>query len=157
MLLWLILQWSDLCKSFLLEAKWYYSGYTPSLQEYISNSWISISGPVLLVHAYFLAANPITKEALQSLERYHNIIRWSSMISRLSDDLGTSLVCMLLSLTISLRVLINVYFCNFCSWTHYNGFFYAGLRMSWKEEMFPSQSSVTCMKLVLLKKKPVNT
>ncbi|RVW66249.1 (-)-alpha-terpineol synthase [Vitis vinifera] len=50
--------WSDLCKSFLLEAKWYYSGYKPTLQ---------------------------------SLERYHNIIRWSSMISRLSDDLGTSL------------------------------------------------------------------
>ncbi|KAL6326929.1 hypothetical protein AAG906_012536 [Vitis piasezkii] len=83
--------WADLCKSYLLEAKWYYSGYTPSLQEYISNSWISISGPVILVHAYFLVANPITKEALQSLERYHNIIRWSSMILRLSDDLGTSL------------------------------------------------------------------
>ncbi|XP_034705111.1 (-)-alpha-terpineol synthase [Vitis riparia] len=83
--------WSDLCKSYLLEAKWYYSGYTPSLQEYISNSWISIAGPVILVHAYFLVANPITKEALQSLERYHNIIRWSSMILRLSDDLGTSL------------------------------------------------------------------
>ncbi|KAL6312510.1 hypothetical protein AAG906_033287 [Vitis piasezkii] len=82
----------DLCKSYLLKAKWYYSGYTPSLQEYISNSWISISGPVILVHAYFLVANPITKEALQSLERYHNIIRWSSMILRLSDDLGTSLV-----------------------------------------------------------------
>ena len=74
-----------------------------------------MSGPVVLVHAYFFVTNPITKEALQSLERYHNIIRWSSMISRLSDDLGTSLVCMLLSLTISLRVLINVYFCNFCS------------------------------------------
>ncbi|KAL6326921.1 hypothetical protein AAG906_012528 [Vitis piasezkii] len=83
--------WSDLCKSYLLEAKWYYSGCTPSLQEYISNAWISISGPVILVHAYFFVANPITKEALQSLERYHNIIRWSSMILRLSDDLGTSL------------------------------------------------------------------
>nr|ADR74206.1 (E)-beta-ocimene/myrcene synthase [Vitis vinifera] len=83
--------WSDLCKSFLLEAKWYYSGYKPTLQEYISNAWISMSGPVVLVHAYFFVTNPITKEALQSLERYHNIIRWSSMISRLSDDLGTSL------------------------------------------------------------------
>lgn len=83
--------WSDLCKSYLLEAKWYYSGYKPTLQEYISNAWISISGPVLLVHSYFFVANPITEEALQSLERYHNIIHWSSMILRLSDDLGTSL------------------------------------------------------------------
>ncbi|KAL6328011.1 hypothetical protein AAG906_033275 [Vitis piasezkii] len=83
--------WSDLCKSYLLEAKWYYSGCKPTLQEYISNAWISISGPVVLVHAYFFVANPITKEALQSLERYHNIIHWSSMILRLSNDLGTSL------------------------------------------------------------------
>uniref|UniRef100_A0A2N9HVV0 Terpene synthase N-terminal domain-containing protein n=1 Tax=Fagus sylvatica TaxID=28930 RepID=A0A2N9HVV0_FAGSY len=42
--------WADLCKSFLVEAKWYYSGYTPSLQEYNSNAWISIAGPVVLVH-----------------------------------------------------------------------------------------------------------
>ncbi|KAL6328050.1 hypothetical protein AAG906_033318 [Vitis piasezkii] len=65
-------KWADLCKSYLLEAKWYYNGYKPTLQEYISNAWISISG-------------------LKSLRRYHSIIRWSSMILRLSDDLGTSL------------------------------------------------------------------
>ncbi|RVW76566.1 (-)-alpha-terpineol synthase [Vitis vinifera] len=71
--------------------KWYYNGYTPTLQEYISNAWISISGPLTLIHGYFLVANSITKEASQSLRRYHSIIRWSSMILRLSDDLGTSL------------------------------------------------------------------
>ncbi|KDP35320.1 hypothetical protein JCGZ_09479 [Jatropha curcas] len=41
--------WADICKSYLLEAKWYYSGYTPTLQEYIDNAWISISAPVILV------------------------------------------------------------------------------------------------------------
>ncbi|RVW80387.1 (-)-alpha-terpineol synthase [Vitis vinifera] len=61
--------WSDLCKSYLLEAK-----------------WSCTASPLL-----FFVANPITEEALQSLERYHNIIHWSSMILRLSDDLGTSL------------------------------------------------------------------
>ncbi|KAL6327457.1 hypothetical protein AAG906_019770 [Vitis piasezkii] len=68
--------WADLCKSYLVEAKWYHEGYMPSLQEYINNAWISISGP-------------LTLEALGCLE-IRDIIRWSSMIFRLSDDLGTS-------------------------------------------------------------------
>ncbi|KAF2318688.1 hypothetical protein GH714_010079 [Hevea brasiliensis] len=82
--------WVDLCKSYLLEAKWYYSGYTPSLQEYIDNAWRSIGATVILVHAYFLVKSPITDDALKCLEEYSNIIRCSSMIVRLADDLGTS-------------------------------------------------------------------
>jgi (-)-alpha-terpineol synthase len=58
-------QWADLCKSYLLEAKWYQSGYKPSLQEYIQNAWISISGSVVLGHAYFFVTNPVVKEALE--------------------------------------------------------------------------------------------
>ncbi|KAJ9177739.1 hypothetical protein P3X46_012923 [Hevea brasiliensis] len=82
--------WADICKSYLLEAKWYHSGYTPSLQEYIDNAWISISAPVILVHSFFLVKSPITNDALKCLEEYSNIIRCSSMILRLADDLGTS-------------------------------------------------------------------
>jgi (-)-alpha-terpineol synthase len=86
-------QWAGLCKSYLLEAKWYYSGYTPSFQEYIENAWVSVSRPIVLVHPYFLVTNPTTNEALDCLEEYPNIIRWSSIIFRLVDDLGTSKVC----------------------------------------------------------------
>ncbi|CDP15198.1 unnamed protein product [Coffea canephora] len=82
--------WTDLCKAYLQEAKWYHSGYVPTLQEYLDNAWISISAPVILVHAYFFVSSPITNEALECLDRYHNIIRCSAMILRLADDLGTS-------------------------------------------------------------------
>ncbi|GAV90241.1 LOW QUALITY PROTEIN: Terpene_synth domain-containing protein/Terpene_synth_C domain-containing protein, partial [Cephalotus follicularis] len=82
--------WADLCKSFLLEAKWYYNKYTPTLQEYIDNAWISVSAPTILVHAFFFGTNPITKEGLQCLEKYPNIVQMSSIIFRLADDLGTS-------------------------------------------------------------------
>ncbi|KAI3445260.1 hypothetical protein Pfo_001925 [Paulownia fortunei] len=82
--------WSDLCNAYLEEAKWYSRGYTPRLEEYISNAWISISAPVILSHAFFLVTNPIEKEAVQSLYKYHNIVRCSSMILRLANDLGTS-------------------------------------------------------------------
>nr|QWQ79600.1 TPS42 [Juglans sigillata] len=74
-----------------LEEKWYYNGYTPSFQEYIENAWVSISAPAILVHAYFAVTNRITKESCDFLDQeYPNIIRWSSMILRLMDDLGTS-------------------------------------------------------------------
>ncbi|CAK9163142.1 unnamed protein product [Ilex paraguariensis] len=82
--------WADLCKSYLQEANWYFNGYTPTLEEYLENAWVSISAPLILVHLYFLASNPITTEALECLDKYHDIIRWSSMILRLADDLGTS-------------------------------------------------------------------
>ncbi|XP_044461394.1 terpene synthase 10-like [Mangifera indica] len=82
--------WADLCQSYLLEAKWYHSGHIPTLAEYMNNAWISISGPVILVHAYFLVTDPITEEAAECLEEYSNIFRWSSTILRLADDLGTS-------------------------------------------------------------------
>ncbi|GMY06370.1 myrcene synthase, chloroplastic-like, partial [Fagus crenata] len=40
--------WANLCRSYLLEAKWYYNGYTPTFQEYIETAWISISAPTIL-------------------------------------------------------------------------------------------------------------
>ncbi|KAM7522931.1 hypothetical protein LguiA_012833 [Lonicera macranthoides] len=82
--------WVDLCKSYLVEAKWYHNGYTPTLEEYLENAWISISAPTILVHAYFFVSNPQSKDALDCLEKYPNLFRWSSTILRLADDLGTS-------------------------------------------------------------------
>ncbi|KAJ9139583.1 hypothetical protein P3X46_030307 [Hevea brasiliensis] len=82
--------WADLCKSYLLEAEWYHSGYKPSLHEYLDNAWVSISAPLLLVYAYFAVPNQITKEASECILDYPNIVKWSSLITRLADDLGTS-------------------------------------------------------------------
>ncbi|XP_054779854.1 terpene synthase 10-like [Prosopis cineraria] len=82
--------WADLCKSYLVEAKWYYGNYQPSLQEYLENAWISISAPVSLVHAYFLLTSSTKMEDLICLEEDSDIIRSSATILRLADDLGTS-------------------------------------------------------------------
>lgn len=82
--------WTDLCKAYLTEAKWQQSGYQPTLEEYLNNAWISVAGPVVLTHAYFSMDQKITKEGLESIEKKADIIRRSSMIVRLADDLGTS-------------------------------------------------------------------
>ncbi|CAK7345763.1 unnamed protein product [Dovyalis caffra] len=82
--------WAAVSKSFLLEAKWYHAGYTPTLEEYLENGWISITVPTMLRHAYFWVTNPIKMEKLQYLEEFPNVIRWSCIIVRLLDDLATS-------------------------------------------------------------------
>ncbi|KAK7271343.1 hypothetical protein RJT34_27155 [Clitoria ternatea] len=82
--------WADLCKAYFIEAKWYYSGYTPTFEEYIENAWISIGVPVIFVHTYFSIPNSFTKKDLFCLEEHPNIIRSSGMLLRLANDLASS-------------------------------------------------------------------
>ncbi|XP_031379391.1 probable terpene synthase 12 [Punica granatum] len=82
--------WADLCKTFLQEAKWSHNKITPTFDEYLNNGWVSVSGVLILVHAYFLCGPSITKEALCSLEKFHDLVRWPSTIFRLCNDLATS-------------------------------------------------------------------
>ncbi|CAL5435377.1 unnamed protein product [Camellia sinensis] len=68
-------------------------GYMPTLEEYLDHAWTSSSIPTLLTHAYFLSTNAITNEELECIEKCDYMIKWSSMVARLADDLGTSWVC----------------------------------------------------------------
>ncbi|KAK4276119.1 hypothetical protein QN277_019108 [Acacia crassicarpa] len=82
--------WSDLCKSYLVEARWYYYDYKPTLQEYMENAWISISAPVILVHTYFALPTITNDENFVRLEDYCETIHSSATILRLANDVGTS-------------------------------------------------------------------
>ncbi|CAL5431415.1 unnamed protein product [Camellia sinensis] len=83
-------KWRDLCQCYMKEARWSFSGYMPTLEEYLDHAWTSSSIPTLLTHAYFLSTNAITNEELECIEKCDDIIKWSSMVARLADDLGTS-------------------------------------------------------------------
>ncbi|KAG2712276.1 hypothetical protein I3760_04G117700 [Carya illinoinensis] len=83
--------WENLCGSYLVEARWFSRGYTPTLDEYLENAWISVGGPAAIFHAYvLLGCSTITKESLDCLKHGSGLIYWASLITRLSDDLGTS-------------------------------------------------------------------
>lgn len=82
--------WYDACEAFLQEAKWSHNKITPRVEEYLNNGWISVSGHVMLIHAYFLSSPSMRKEELESLEHYHDLLRLPSMIFRLTNDLATS-------------------------------------------------------------------
>nr|QBP79202.1 monoterpene synthase [Lilium hybrid cultivar] len=83
-------EWENLCGSYLVEAKWFHEGYTPSLKEYLKNAWISIGGPMTFVFAYCLLGHTLGDNSLNCLKQGFDPIYWSSLILRLNDDLGTS-------------------------------------------------------------------
>ena len=84
------MQWANLCRSYLKEARWFYSGYIPTVDEYLENACISVGGQAAIVHAYILYGCNLTKNALDCFKNGSELIYWSSLITRLSDDLGTS-------------------------------------------------------------------
>ena len=83
--------WRDQCRAYLVEAIWYYTRYTPTLNEYLENAWLTIALPLVLTSAYCLSEN-LSEEALNSLKFYPKVARFSSIITRLYDDLATSTV-----------------------------------------------------------------
>ncbi|XP_027102632.2 alpha-farnesene synthase-like isoform X1 [Coffea arabica] len=82
--------WTDFLKSLLVEAKWYNKGYTPSLEEYLNNGWISSSGPLLSVLAILGVADRKTQNVAEYLKDCQQIIHHSSLVIRLCNDQGTS-------------------------------------------------------------------
>ncbi|XP_010514206.1 PREDICTED: 1,8-cineole synthase 1, chloroplastic [Camelina sativa] len=84
--------WADLCKTYLVEAKWYNRGYKPSVEEYMENAWISISAPTILIHFYCVFSDQISIQNLETLSQHRQqIVRCSATVLRLANDLGTSL------------------------------------------------------------------
>ncbi|KAJ4981327.1 hypothetical protein NE237_032164 [Protea cynaroides] len=82
--------WADFIKAMFMEAQWYQKKTTPSTEEYLKNGWVSSSGTVFLVHAFFATGQEITKEVLECLGSNPDLIFGPSMIFRLSNDLATS-------------------------------------------------------------------
>ncbi|TVU25864.1 hypothetical protein EJB05_28377, partial [Eragrostis curvula] len=85
----ILCQWHDLCKAFLLEAKWHYNNYNPTLQEYLDNGWVCVSGPLMLLHAFPMLKMDINPNSLQQLESYPKLVRLVSKVFRLCNDSAT--------------------------------------------------------------------
>ncbi|KAL6136840.1 hypothetical protein ACLB2K_062135 [Fragaria x ananassa] len=84
-------EWINLCKAYIVEARWFYGGYTPTLEEYLKNAWTSVGGPGAMLHAYLLTrGSQLTEASLESFNHGSQMIYWASIITRLTDDLGTS-------------------------------------------------------------------
>lgn len=88
----LVEEWANLCGSYLVEARWFSNKYSPTLSEYLENARTSIGSPAALAHACMLLGSPIAQSSLMDCLKHgsdNQLIYWSSLITRLSDDLGT--------------------------------------------------------------------
>ncbi|XP_020237603.1 alpha-farnesene synthase [Cajanus cajan] len=84
--------WINFCKALHVEAKWSNEGYIPSLQEYLSNAWISSSGPIILLHSYFATINQVRGAMIDDfLHTNEDLIYNVSLVIRLCNDLGTTM------------------------------------------------------------------
>jgi (-)-alpha-terpineol synthase len=88
----IIWQWKELCKAYLVEARWYHNGYPPTVEEYLNNAWVTISGSLLLSYAYCINDYVNAEDLEQFSSNYPDIVRYSSTILRLYNDLATSSV-----------------------------------------------------------------
>nr|ABD77417.1 linalool synthase [Lavandula latifolia] len=82
--------WLDLAEAYLVEAKWYHSRYTPSLEEYLNIARVSVTCPTIVSQMYFALPIPIGKPVIEIMYKYHDILYLSGMLLRLTDDLGTA-------------------------------------------------------------------
>ncbi|KAL8149550.1 hypothetical protein AgCh_006524 [Apium graveolens] len=81
---------NDLFERYIVESKWYNTGYQPTLEEYLKNGFVSIGGPIVMLYSYICTADPIKKEDLEFIEGLPDIVRLACEIFRLTDDYGTS-------------------------------------------------------------------
>ncbi|XP_022777389.1 alpha-farnesene synthase-like [Durio zibethinus] len=82
--------WSGFCKAQFVEAKWYNEGYTPSLQEYLSNALISSGGIVISVHSMLSVGDDVAEDMVDFLGKNQDLVCNISIITRLCNDLATS-------------------------------------------------------------------
>lgn len=85
-------QWASLCKAFLVEAKWFKSGYMPNTEEYMKNGVVSSGVQLVMLHVYFLLGEELTTDKVELIESNPRIVSSAATILRLYDDLGSAKV-----------------------------------------------------------------
>ncbi|XXG69517.1 hypothetical protein AAC387_Pa06g2362 [Persea americana] len=82
--------WTEMCKAYLVEAKWYGNGYTPTLEQFLQTSWISVGSLGLQTYVYCLLGQNLALETNDFSEKMSNILQLPGRIFRFADDLATS-------------------------------------------------------------------
>ncbi|RWR98191.1 Geraniol synthase, chloroplastic [Cinnamomum micranthum f. kanehirae] len=80
-------QWTGIFKAYLVEAKWYSSGYTPTLEEFLQTSWISVGSLGIQMYAFALLGQGLAPESCDFVEKVSDILPLAGMMVRFPDDL----------------------------------------------------------------------
>ncbi|KAI6704866.1 hypothetical protein NL676_007828 [Syzygium grande] len=82
--------WASLLNAFLVEARWFASGHSPTTQDYLDNATVSSGVHVLLVQLFFLLGEKIDPQSVDLLEKTPEVVSSTASILRLWDNLGSA-------------------------------------------------------------------
>ncbi|XP_031394710.1 monoterpene synthase-like isoform X2 [Punica granatum] len=80
--------WSDQCMAYLKEAKWCHKDSMPTLKEYLNNAVRSVGGFLALQCCFFITSDNLTEDTLNYMAEIPRIVRCSSLLIRLNNDLA---------------------------------------------------------------------
>ena len=80
-------QMKSLVQAYFVEAKWYNSSYTPSMEEYMGNALVSCGYRMVAATSFIGMGPTATEDAYQWLSNDPKIVRASLIICRLMDDI----------------------------------------------------------------------
>ena len=73
---------------YMVEAKWLHGKYIPTIEEYMDVARVSIGVPMFTIFSSMAMGEMANKEVFDSLRQDPKIVRASSNIIRLMDDLA---------------------------------------------------------------------
>ena len=76
-----------LVRAYFEEAKWFHQGYTPSMEEYMQVALVSSGYEMLSTNSFVGMGDLATQEAFDWVSSRPLIVRASSVIGRLMDDM----------------------------------------------------------------------
>ena len=79
----------QLLRAYFEEAKWFYSGYVPPIEEYLKVSLVTAANIMLSTNSFVGMGDIATKEAFDWVSNQPLVLRAASVISRLMDDIAT--------------------------------------------------------------------
>ena len=71
----------------MVEAKWLNQEYTPTLDEYMSTALVSCGYAMLTITSFVAMEDIVTKEAFNWVSNDPKMVRASSIVFRLMDDI----------------------------------------------------------------------
>ncbi|XP_054817718.1 sesquiterpene synthase-like [Prosopis cineraria] len=80
---------STTCKAYLVEAKWCNEGYIPTYEEYMENGIVSCGYPLLMTSCLLGLRNSATKDVFDWIIQVPKMVRPSSIITRVINDMGS--------------------------------------------------------------------
>ena len=79
----------QLSQAYFVEAKWYHENYVPTVEEYMTNGLVSAGYIMFIITSFVGMGEIVTKYIFDWASNNPKIVKASSIIARLMDDIAS--------------------------------------------------------------------